>query len=190
VHLGVAANVGSDISAVGAEVGVGAHDSFFGNARVTKSRFARDRLGRSRDPQGSTIGLRGGYQMSFGSRVATQFCPTVSAEWGRLDVVPGEHLRRSEVIVGGTLGWAPLTNTGVHFVPFVGAGVAYLDRTLERASASDIKFASRTYYPVTAGLGLHFDRTFMLVGDVTIPAELPGADPSFGIRMVVPVGGR
>ena len=188
VQLGIATNVGNDISSVGAEMGFGVDRSFFGMGRVSQSRFGRDRLGRPNDPEGTTIGLQGGYQVSFGQRMATQFCPMVSAEWGRLDVVPGEHLRRSEIIVGGNIGWAPATNSGTHVVPFVGAGVAYLDRTRERALDPDVEFAARTYYPVTAGLGLHFDRAFMLVGNVTIPVNLAGADPVFGLRMIVPTG--
>jgi hypothetical protein len=37
---------------------------------------------------------------------------------------------------------------------------------------------------------MHFENSFAIIANLTFPLELPSADPVFGLRMTVPVGGR
>jgi hypothetical protein len=190
VHVGAGADMGSDVSSIAGEVGVGANRAFFGKGSVAYTRLDRDGLLAAGDPKGATFGVLGGYQFNISRGGATQFCPTAAIEWGTLDFSGGPELERSLLTVGGSIGWVHERNSGLHLVPFAGAAIGQLSRSFNDGDEDELDLGSETFFPVTAGLGVHFSNAFMVIGSAMFPVDLAGADPVFGVRMVLPLGRR
>jgi hypothetical protein len=127
-----------------------------------------------------------GYQIASGR---LQICPMVSGRTGKFDFPGDAELKRSQIQLGVMLGFARPAGSGFHFVPFGGFGFGQLSTDFEGPGESEESFGTDTYFPLTLGLGMHFSRSFALVGDVVIPIDLGSTRPTVGIRAVFPLGG-
>lgn len=189
LQFGAIADFGGDVSSVGAHAAYGKPRSYFLSGHAVRAQLDRSGPASTNDPAGMTLNVTGGVQVDYGRGGRAQFCPTFSASWGNVDITPGATLRRSEIAVGGMFGYVHASNAGLHLVPYGGASIAQLDRRIEIDGGGDTNFGADLYYPVTGGVGLHFEDVFMISAQLMFPVELRGADPVFGIRMMVPVGG-
>jgi hypothetical protein len=190
VHVGAIADFGGDVSAIGAEAGYGAPRSFFVKGHAVRAQVDRGTVTSTTDPAGMTFNATGGTQITTGKRSRGQVCPLISGSMGDVELSNGNTLERSEFSVGGSFGFVHTSNAGFHLVPYAGLSIAQLDRRIDPPGADDIDLGTNTYYPLTGGVGLHFEDSFMVIANLTFPLELRSADPVFGVRMMVPVGGR
>jgi len=189
-QVGLTADMGSGIAAYGAEAAAGVNNSFFGSASIAHARYDRGTLTAPQNSKGTRYGATGGYQWSLGGQRRTQFCPLVSGTWGSFNMSSPIALHRSEVSAGGSIGYVHPSNRGVHVVPFAGLAVARITRELRNTNGDQTNIGRDTYLPVTGGVGVHFENSFMLTGQITLPVDLDRADPMLGIRLVVPIGGN
>ena len=190
LHVGAIADFGGDVSAIGAEVGYGKPRSYFVKGHAVRAQINGGAVTSTTDPAGMTFNATAGLQFAFGPRSLAQFCPMVTGSMGNVELTNGNTLERTEFSVGGSFGLVHLSNAGFHLVPFAGLAVAQLDRRIDPPGAADTDLGTETYYPLTGGVGMHFENAFAVVANLTFPLELRSADPVFGIRMMVPVGGR
>lgn len=184
IQLSGGAQFGNHATVVGGGVAVGKDRSFFVQGNV--DHMSVDIGGLRNDPDGFIFRGAVGYQTYTGR---TQICPILSGSTGKLDLPGDADLERSELELGVMLGAAPREANGFHFVPFGGLAVSQLHREVDDDD-SEVSFGTDTYFPLTLGLGMHFNRKFAVVTDVRIPLDLGNGNPSLGIRAVFPVGGR
>jgi hypothetical protein len=183
-QLGASFETGNNISYIGGEFALGSDRSAFG--RITLGRESID-IGRN-DASGLAVGGAIGYQFADGN---LQLCPIISGRRASLDLPGDNSLTRGQIQLGLNVGLNRRTNSDPHFVPFAGLAFAQLSRDIEDEDDGDeLSLGTETYFPLTAGLGLHFGSSFMFIGDVTIPIDLGDSDPIFGFRIVFPMGGR
>jgi hypothetical protein len=185
IQLGAGISIGNDVTALGGEIAVGKDRSFF--VQGTISHETLDSFGFGDDPSGIMFGGGVGYQIPSGR---VQLCPFVSGRTGTLDLPGDGEMKRSQIQFVLMVGQAKPAGSGFHFVPFGGFGLAQLSTDFEGPDESDVSFGTDTYFPLILGLGMHFSRSFALVGDVTIPIDLGSTRPTVGIRGVFPFGGR
>ncbi|HKS05887.1 MAG TPA: hypothetical protein VJR92_06205 [Gemmatimonadaceae bacterium] len=190
MHVGAIADFGGDVSAIGVEGGYGKARSYFVKGHAVRAQVNGGAVTSTTDPAGMTFNATGGMQFAFGKRSHGQFCPLVTGSMGNVELTNGNTLERSEIGVGGSFGFVHTSNAGFHLVPYVGLSVAQLDRRIDPPGAADVNLGTETYYPLTGGVGMHFENSFAVIANLTFPLELPSADPVFGLRMTVPVGGR
>jgi hypothetical protein len=184
IQLGAVGQIGGHMQTIGGELGFGRDRSVFGIVNVGHQSV--DAV--FEDPSGITFGGMLGYQISAGSKM--QFCPVVSGDRASLDFGDDATLKRSTVMVGGSLGFVLPSNSGFHVVPYAGLGVAQLSQDFENVVGGDATLGTDTYAPVTLGIGLHFERAVMIIPQLTIPVDLGSTDPWLTVRVVFPFGGR
>jgi len=188
VQLGAHAELGNNATAIGGEAATGRDRSLFGGVNVGYEREHPAGVSTSSDPHGIVFGGRVGYQFPFGNGGRAQVCPIFAGDWGKLTFPGDVKLKRSHVRLGASVGFARHSSSDFHIVPFASFSVAQFSRDVV-ASGTETTLATDTYFPLTAGVGLHFSKSFMLIADATIPIDLGGYDPFFGLRAVIPLGG-
>jgi hypothetical protein len=186
-QVGAATEFGNNATMIGGDVAFGSKHALFGRADVAHERVDFGGLSGSDKPSGFTIGGAVGYQLAKGN---VQVCPLASGKWGSLDMPGDLQLKRSVVQVGATVGLARSSNANVHVVPFAGLAFAQRSLDIDGSGASTESLGTDTYFPLTVGAGIHVKSSFMIVGALTIPIDLGGGDPSFGLRAVFPIGKR
>jgi hypothetical protein len=184
IQIGGGLQIGNNSTVISGEIAVGRDRSFFVQGNVAHETL--DVGGGFSDPNGLGFGVAAGYQIPSGRM---QLCPFIAARTASLEFSGDVELERSLIQGGLMLGLAKPAGSGFHFVPFGGLAVAQLSSDFE-GEETELSFGTDTYFPLTVGLGMHFSRSFALVGDVTIPIDLGSTRPIIGIRAVFPFGGR